>query len=34
MRIPLGMLFTLAGYFVWATSFAGSTGAAISGLGH
>ena len=33
MKISLSMLFGLAGYFVWATTFAGQTGALVSALG-
>lgn len=33
MHIALAILFGIAGYFMWATSFVDSTGAAIPGLG-
>jgi hypothetical protein len=33
MKIALSMLFGLAGYFIWATTFVDSTGALVSALG-
>lgn len=33
MRVPLTLLMTPAGYFVWATSFAAAAGASLSVIG-